>query len=398
MPILIDGTPHEDGIFPLRLTQGRTHQLKTSPGQGSLSFGPKEQRPKADLWLAADAPVLWPCFDSFATPAGSPWPRSFHYTGNDSGFFAWAQQRPIEGFTWYPQLQRDMHIDASQSKIRDLSIHLTTGNLGHIHLRLPQQSLRLHLHGQLDQITVTGGLPESLGLSPATCKNPGQTPLHLPDMGVLKQVTTLELGNGAGKQAISLQSLNQFVQLDALSLWGHCSDLEQLAQLPQLKSLSLRFMPHLQGLPTLQTWPELDFFIAYNVEEAAGKRLRQQLKERAKVRPWADYTSVSQLRKPDWWARAYGRPFAGWPAARAKIAHAAYDLAEQHLSAAQNLAAVQTALTGFTARFNSVKGIETSEREDLGLALHQLAQLSAAQSLGLTQELAQQWFDESRDY
>ncbi|MEG2049122.1 MAG: transcriptional regulator, partial [Comamonas sp.] len=224
MPLLIDGTPHEDGVFPLQLTQGAAHQLKTSPGQGSLSFGPKEQLPKADLWLAAGAPVLWNCFDPFATPAGSPWPRNFYYAGNDSGFFTWAQRRPIEGFTWYPQLQQDVHIDASQSKIRELSIHLQQSNLGHIHLKLPEQGLRLHLHGQLSKITVTGGRPDSLSLNPATSKNPADAPLQLPDMGTLKQVNTLELSNGAEKQAISLQSLLQFSELESLSLWGNHSD------------------------------------------------------------------------------------------------------------------------------------------------------------------------------
>lgn len=97
-------------------------------------------------------------------------------------------------------------------------------------------------------------------------------------MGTLKQVTTLELGNGAGKQAISLQSLLQFSELESLSLWGNHSDFALLSRCMQLKALSLRFIPLLQGLPALQTWPALDFFVAYNVEEATGKRLRQQLK------------------------------------------------------------------------------------------------------------------------
>jgi hypothetical protein len=140
-------------------------------------------------------------------------------------------------------------------------------------------------------------------------------------MGSLKQVTTLELSNGAEKQPISLQNLLQFSKLESLSLWGNHSDLAQLSSCTQLKALSLRFMRHLSGLPALPTWPELDFFIAYNVEEAAGKRLRQQLKDRARHDPGpATHTSVSQLRKPEWWAKEYGRPFAGWPSPR--IAHA----------------------------------------------------------------------------
>ncbi|MGU3628255.1 transcriptional regulator [Comamonas sp. C24C] len=306
--------------------------------------------------------------------------------------------RPIENFSWYPQLQQDVHIDASQSRIRELSIHLQAGHQGHIHLKLPQQGMHLHLQGNLEQITVTAGLPESLSLSPATSKNPADKAFQLPDMGCLKQVGTLELRNGAGKQAVSLQNLLQFSKLDSLSLWGNHSDLAQLSSCTQLRALSLRFMRHLSELPALQAWPQLDSFIAYNVEEAAGKRLRQQLKERTRARPWAGYTSVSQLRKPEWWNKEYGRPFAGWPAARARIAYAAYDLAEQEIGTASSLDHVQAALTTFTARFNTVKGIETSEREDLGLAVQQLAQLPAALALKLTHEQAGQWFDENRDY
>lgn len=398
MPLLIDGTPHEDGIFTLQLTPGAPHRLKTSPGQGSLSLGPEKLLKTADLRLPVDACVLWHCFDPFATPAGSPWPRSLYYAGNDHGFFAWAQLRPVENFSWYPQLQQDVHIDASQSQIRELSIHLQAGNQGHIHLKLPQQGMHLHLQGNLEQITVTAGLPESLSLSPATSKNPADNAFQLPDMGSLKQVGTLELRNGAGKQAVSLQNLLQFSKLDSLSLWGNHCDLAQLSSCTQLRALSLRFMQHLSALPALQAWPQLDSFIAYNVEEAAGKRLRQQLKQRAKARPWAGYTSVSQLRKPEWWAKEYGRPFAGWSAARARIAHAAYDLAEQEIGAASKPAQAQAALIRFIARFNTVKGIETSERADLGLAVQQLVQLPAALALELTHEQARQWFDENRDY
>lgn len=398
MPLLIDGTSHEDGVFTLQLTGGKPHRLKTGPGQGAVTIGPRGSIAKADLWVDADTAVHWSCFDPFCTPAGSPWPRQFYYTGNDSGFFAWARQRPIEGITWQPLLAHDLDIDASQSRIRELSLHLRPGNNGHLRLKLPSQGMRLYLRGNLSQISASEGLPESLSLSPATSKRSTDAALQLPDMESLTQVTTLELCNGAGHQAISLQKLSQFPRLESLSLWGHFCDLEMLAQCTQLTSLSLRFIPHLQGLPDLQSWPALDSFIAYNVEEATGKRLRQQLKERAKVRAWNDYTSVSQLRKPEWWAKEYGRPFSAWPAARAKLAHAAYELAEQQIRAAQALGEVQSAISSFTARFNSVKGIETSEREDLGAAAWQLAQLPEAQALGATEELAQQWFDAVRDY
>ena len=402
MGIVIDGVLHEDGRFPLPLTAGKPHTLTTSPGVGRLSLGPHAMGKKADLWVEADEPIHWPCFDPFATMAGSPWPRHIDYHGNDSGFFAWSAQREIEGFTWKPALPHDVEVDASLSRIDTLSLHLPAEAAGNLHIRLPStpkgRVSRLGLHGALHKAQFSGGLPQYLSLSPTTSKRSSDAPLQLPDMGALQQVQHLELGNGAGKQPISLRGLRQFTQLTSLSLWGHCVDLEELAALQGLTSLQLRFMPQLSGLPALDSWPALESFIAYNVEEASGKRLRQQMKAREKQRAWGDYSSVTQLRKPEWWAKEYGRPFAGWPATRAKQANAAYDAAELALRSATQRQQAQAAIEAFTVRFNSVKGIETTEREDLGEAVWQLAQRPEAQALGVTEELAQQWFDAVRDY
>ena len=55
-------------------------------------------------------------------------------------------------------------------------------------------------------------------------------------------------------------------------LWGRFADWDALLRLPHLRALEIRFTPDLQGLPPLDSWPLLDRFIAYNVDEAAGKR------------------------------------------------------------------------------------------------------------------------------
>ncbi|WP_120965079.1 transcriptional regulator [Comamonas sp. lk] len=402
MPIVINGQPHEDGRFPLPLTDGPPHILRTSPGQGSLDIGPKDRCPKADLWVDAHQLLRWSCFDAFATPAGSPWPRHIRYTGSDHGFFAWSAGRPIENFSWWPPLSGELQVDARASRIQTLAIYLPAQGGGHLTLHLPDGEnappLQLSLQGDLSKITVKGEAPGHLSLSPLTSKRSSDAPLQLPELGLLQQTSSLELRNGAGKQPICLHGLKQFPHLSSLALWGQCAHLESLGSLTELTALQLRFMPQLGGLPALDSWPRLEHFIAYNVEEAEGKRLRQQLKAREKLRPWQDYSAVSQLRKPEWWRKEYGRPFSGWPAARAKLAHTAYDLAAKGLGQAQDLEQAQAALRLFTARFNSVKGMETGEREDLGEAVWQLAQLPQAQALGLSAELAQQCFDEARDY
>lgn len=211
-------------------------------------------------------------------------------------------------------------------------------------------------------------------------------------------MTNLTLNSPPLGQPISLDGLERFPNLESLSLWGSFCDLEALARLTGLTSLELRFMPELDGLPSLDTWPLLDRFIAFNVEEAGGKRLRQQMKARAKVRPWDEYASVSQLRKPEWWASEYGRPFSAWPKRLAKLANEAYDAAQAALAEARSLEEAEAAITAFTLRFNSLMGIETTEREDLGEAVWQLSQSEHQIGQPITEEAAQGWFDAARDY
>ncbi|WZB76159.1 hypothetical protein WJ972_09935 [Achromobacter insuavis] len=154
-----------------------------------------------------------------------------------------------------------------------------------------------------------------LSLHPALGRRASQAPYVLPDLGMLRTVTTLALYGEPLAQPISLQGIERFAALEQLSLWGGFADWDALARLPRLKSLEIRFAPDLAGLPALDHWPLLERFIGFNVEDGAGKRLKAQLKAREKVRAWADYTSVSKLRKPEWWQSEYGRPFSGGAAA-----------------------------------------------------------------------------------
>lgn len=157
-------------------------------------------------------------------------------------------------------------------------------------------------------------------------------------------------------------------------------------------------MPDLGDLPTLNAWPLLDRFIAYNVEESAGKRIKKQMKTRAETRPWTDHASVSQLRKPEWWTTEFGRPFSSWAKRLAKLANEAYNVAQVTLSEARSFAEAEAAITAFTVRFNNLKGIETTEREDLGEAVWQLSQSDHLIGQPITEEMAQRWFDAARDY
>lgn len=395
------GSIREDGRYPIDLTGPQSHTLVLKPGVGSLSIGPSQLGNKADLHVDPYTPINWNVFDSFATPAGSPWPRVLYYTGSDAGFFDWAKERPIEGISWVPILPNDIVVDASHSKLHDLSIELDQFE-SRLHLKLPKHQVseyfRLSVAGDLSRFSVDGDMPYSLTLKPRTSRRKNNDPFLLPDLGELHQVTSLTLRNEPLAQPISLECLGRFQNLTSLSLWGNFCDLELLARQTQLTNLELRFMPDLGDLPPLHVWPLLDRFIAFNVEEITGKRLRQQMKARAKTCPWTGYASVSQLRKPEWWTTEFGRPFSSWPKRLAKPANEAYDVAKAALAQARSLADAEAAITAFTVRFNTLKGIETIEREDLGEAVWQLSQSDHQIGQPITEETAQRWFDAARDY
>ncbi|MEK3880796.1 hypothetical protein [Paenibacillus sp. FSL M7-0420] len=388
----------EPGNYVIDLTGPGSHTLVRKAGVGSLSIGPRESKPPAEVLVAADERINWSVFEPFATPAGSPWPRYISYTGGDTGFLEWAEQRPIENISWTPVLPEAASLDGSRADIYTLGIKLGPLVNGELSLVLPEKLYNLSLSGDLTRISASGHLPTTLALIPDTSRRKSDAPYRLPELGELQGVTNLTLNSPPLGQPISLDGLERFPNLESLSLWGSFCDLEALARLTGLTSLELRFMPELDGLPSLDTWPLLDRFIAFNVEEAGGKRLRQQMKARAKVRPWDEYASVSQLRKPEWWASEYGRPFSAWPKRLAKLANEAYDAAQAALAEARSLEEAEAAITAFTLRFNSLMGIETTEREDLGEAVWQLSQSEHQIGQPITEEAAQGWFDAARDY
>ncbi|MFB6367695.1 hypothetical protein ACFCP7_27410, partial [Paenibacillus elgii] len=351
------GSISEAGRYPIDLTGPRSHTLVKKLGVGGLSIGPSQLGKKADLHVEPDTHIDWTVFDAFATPAGSPWPRFLHYTGNNTGFFDWAQKRPIEEMAWVPILSVDTVADAIQSNLHGLYIELDQSG-GRLRLKLPKRQVfeyfRLSVAGDLSRFSATGDMPYSLTLAPRTSRRKNDVPFLLPDLGELHQVTSLTLRNAPLGQPISLECLNRFPNLNSLSLWGNFCDLDLLAHQVQLTNLELRFMPDLSDLPPLNAWPLLDSFIAYNVEEITGKRLRQQMKTRANTRPWTDHASVSQLRKPEWWTTEFGRPFSSWPKRLAKLANEAYNVAQATLAQARSFADAEAVITTFTVRFNTL--------------------------------------------
>lgn len=383
------------------LTGPQSHVLVMEPGVGSLTIGPASPGRKVDLAVAADDRIDWHVFDPFRTGSDYPWPRWITYAGSDAGLFDWARGRSIEVATWTPLLLEDRTIDARDSRLNTLRLSLTEPG-GRLHLILPERAASPHftlkLEGDLSRFSCEGVAPKYLTLAPATRRRDADRPLDLPALGVLEQVERLTLWNDPLVQPVSLRGLARWPNLRSLTLRGEIADLDRLADHPQLTGLELRDMPNLGGLPPLATWPDLDGFFAGDIDEDVGKRLRRELNARTKQRPFANRAMVSKLRKPEWWAREYGRPFAAWPPRRAKIANAAFDTAQAAIAAAATLADVEAAITEFAKRFNAMDGIETTEREALADAVWQLGRSEVATALGTDDALALQWFDAAREY
>ncbi|MBE1554007.1 hypothetical protein H4683_001082 [Filibacter limicola] len=68
------------------------------------------------------------------------------------------------------------------------------------------------------------------------------------------------------------------------------------------------------------------------------------------------------------------------------------------MALARSFADAEAAIIAFKVRFNTLKGIETTEREDLDEAVWQLSQSDHLIGQPITEEMAQRWFDAVRDY
>jgi hypothetical protein len=381
-----------DETLILSLTGPDSHRMALSPGLGVVVIGPpRRSPPRPDLVVAVDDAIDWAVFDPFTTPGGSLWPRRIIYEGDDTGFFRWALDRPNETFNWEPHAAHV--VDAAAARISHLGITLRRAPL---HLAVPSVPHgSLSVRGDLSLFTAAladGAACPTLAFAPDTRPAPHAPPLRLPDLPALAGAHAVTVAVRPLRQAFDCASLLQFPGIRRLVLTGQLANLDALAQLRHLDSLRLADCPDLAGLPALDTWPALTELFVSNVDDTTGRRLRAEL--RRGDRQWR-HSSITQLRRPGWFATEYGLPFSGWPARTAKTATAAYRAAEQAIAAAAAPAGVEAAVRAFVGAVNALPGIETAEREDTAEAVFQLA---AAAPCGDLSDAAIRWFDDARDF
>jgi TATA-box binding protein (TBP) (component of TFIID and TFIIIB) len=150
----------------------------------------------------------------------------------------------------------------------------------------------------------------------------------------------------------------------------------------------------LSTLPALDTWPNLNYFIGWNIEEQTGKVLKKQLATLEKERTFK-YASVSNLKKPEWFITEFGIPFGVWPIKNNKVAVKAYKDALKVIKKASSIEDVQEAIKILVEVINDLPNIETTEREDTWEAVMQLVSFS---TLEIEEKTAGKWFDQYRDF
>jgi hypothetical protein len=184
---------------------------------------------------------------------------------------------------------------------------------------------------------------------------------------------------------------------------------EALAALP-LRTLELRMVPDLTGLPPLTVWLELASFLGWNIDATVGKRLRTDLKKRGLVTQWettahggrttSSVWQVNRLRTPSWFVTESGLPCTTWPRRTAKQAVTAFRTVAKILdrtgtAGTDRHTAARQAIEGFTRALNEIDGIYTAEREDAATAVLQLARLTTPP---IPEHDALAWFDRGREF
>lgn len=374
----------------ISLTADQSHKITIPAGQGSFSIGTKGiSQGKYDTWVEKGDVIQWNCFDEFRTPAGSHWPRFFYYAGNDNGFVQWSDQRPVEDFHWFPY--EPVSADLTNADIGNFYVH-SAGE--QVELTLGSKIRRLYLSGNLTQLHIEQptGIPY-LHFSPDTVKTDA-LPYKLPVFKNFEHIPHIDVSVPPAGQPFDCESLLQFKNMKSLSLSGNLTNMQALKELQHLESIELRYVPDLTNMPALATWSQLTYFIGWNIEEEAGKVLKKELQQLSKERVFK-YASVSKLRKRIWFITEYGIPFADWTDKNAKLATKAYKTALKEISKAKTEDEVKDSVVKVIRVINSLPDIETTEREDAGLAVDQLIQSS---SLAISTEKASQWFDEYRDF
>ena len=187
---------------------------------------------------------------------------------------------------------------------------------------------------------------------------------------VLAGIERIEIDAPVCGEPFDCESLLQFPALKSVSLNGAVCNLRVLGAFEGLNSIQIRYCRDLSGPPS--SWSKLDYFIAWNVEQDAGKALKKELTALAKTREFS-YAAVAQLRKKAWFESEFNIPFTNWEGKNGKAAMRAYKTALKAIKKASCEREARAVIEELVGAINKLPDIETPEREDAYVAVRQIA-------------------------
>jgi len=375
----------------ISLTSGYSHEAKIECGQGSFNIGVQGiDENHIDAWVGKDDKINWNAFNRCETifkpilDKSIKWPRFFSYTGNDIGFIEWSKKRKIEEFRWQPQ--KKMKVDFTDADIDNLHIKSDY----ELELSFGENVNYLDLYGNPNNYIIEkcAKVP-SLGFYP---KKDNMIKLYsLPKYECFHEAEELLVEVNPNGAPFDCNSLLQFPNLKLLHLIGNMTNLSSLKELKHLNKLGLWDIPELSELPNLNNWKELNKFVAMNIEENAGKRLKEEIKELKKQREF-EFSSISKLKNKLWFETEYGLPFSSWDSKKEKKATSAYKNCLKQIKNATSKNDIKNAIINFTNEFNKTDDIE---KDDIYKALCILMKNS---SIKIEHDTWLKWFDEIRNF
>ncbi len=385
-------------VLTISLTGEYSHQAFIQPGQGSFSIGVKgiDAEKFTDVWVDKDDKINWDSFNRCEIffperlkddDVYSGWPRFFYYTGNDIGFIEWSKKRNIEDFTWKPQM--DMNVDFSNSHIGHLYIHSNNK----LDMIIGDYVKYLDLYGNLNNFKIVkcSKVP-SLGFYPE--KDDKKEIYSLPIFDNFHNAEELLVEVDPNGAPFDCKSILQFPNLKLLHLVGNVTNLSSLKELKHLDKLGFWDSPDLSGLPKLDTWKELTKFVAMNIDENVGRRLKDEIKEMKKNEQYK-FLSVNKLRNKLWFETEYGIPFSNWDSQMEKKATRIFKKCLKEVKSSLSEADVKKAILEYTSMFNKMDNIESVERDDIYSGLDTIMKNCP---INIKYEDWFKWFDETRDF
>lgn len=367
------------------LTKNNTHEFILYPGEGYFSLGVKGiDKDNIKTWVNKDDIINWEVLDDCNI---GNWPRFLYYTGNDISFVTWSQKRKIEDFTWKPL--KKMKVDFSKSMINNLYIYSDY----ELRLIFGDKIEYLDLYGNPQNFLIEKcDVVPSLGFYPK--KDSNVKKYQLPEYKCFKNAKELLIEVDPNGAPFDCSSILQFPELELLHLSGNMTNLNALKELKKLKKLGFWNVPNLSDIPPLDSWEKLNKFVAMNIDENAGKRLKEELRELKKVRN-IEFGSITKLRNKLWFETEYGIPFSQWTEKKEKKATTAYKKCLKNVKKAQSEDELKEAIIEFTKKMNTFEDIETVERDDIYTALCIIMKNSPIE---IEHDKWFQWFDETRDF